>query len=278
MNEENTIWEKLQNIPREVLYILLIISMIVPLLQPLGLPLAITDQTRSLYNSMETLESGDIMLLFINWASGSISILEPGGIAVSYKAIEQGAKIVYLSTTTQGPQMYEFMIEKIRPDLEKAGYEYGEDYVYLGYAAGEETALAAIASNIRSVYSSDYYGTPLSEIPLMEEVNNYEDYASIMTFTMGSPESFVRQFNTQYGVTTHVHCGEMMTPNMLPFWASGQVTGLLNGAFGAAEFEVLINRPGDAVKLTDVYSFSNILVFVFLALGNIGFIMMERKK
>ena len=40
--------------------------------------------------------------------------------------------------------------------------------------------------------------------------------------------------------------------------------------------EVLNKRPGDAVKLTDVYSFSNVLVFIFLLLGNIGFVMQRR--
>jgi len=70
--------------------------------------------------------------------------------------------------------------------------------------------------------------------------------------------------------------GGMMTPTILPFWASGQITGLLNGGVGAAEIEVLVKRPGDAVKLTDVYSFSNMLVF--LIVGNIGFVMQKRKS
>jgi hypothetical protein len=277
--KEDNIWTKIQNIPREILYILLIISMVIPLLSPLGLPLPITAQTRTLYESLLTLEEGDVMLLFVDWGAGSISIHQPGALAVSVQAIQQGAKLVYLTTNTEGPLMYERLLnEKLQPILDNAGYEYGEDYVFLGYVAGAETALAAIASNIRTAYSDDYYRTPLDDIPLMQTVQNHADFDMIITFTMGSPESFVRQFNTQYGVVTHVHCGEMMTPNLLPFWASGQITGLLNGAFGAAELEVLIQRPGDAVKLTDVYSFANILVFVFLVMGNIGYMMIGRRE
>ena len=267
----------MQNIPREILYILLIISMIIPLLSPLGLPVPITIQTRSLHESLLTLEEGDVMLFFVDWGAGSISIHQPGAVAVSHQVIQRGAKLVYISTNAEGPLMYERMlVEKLQPILDNAGYEYGEDYVYLGYVAGAETALAAIASNIRTAFTEDYYGTPLDDIPLMQTVQGYADYTMVSTFTMGSPESFVRQFNTQYNIITHVHCGEMMTPNLLPFWSSGQITGLLNGAFGAAELEVLINQPGDAVKLTDVYSFSNILVFVFLVLGNVGFLMSRR--
>jgi len=279
MDEKNTIWHKLQNIPREILYILLIISMIIPLLYPLGLPLPISAQTKSLYDSLNTLKEEDVILQFVDWGAGSISIHQPGCVAVTYQAISYGAKFVYLSTNTEGPLMYERMVtEDLQSIFDKYGYEYGEDYVFLGYVAGAETALAAIASNIRTAYSDDYYGTPIDDIPLMQNVRNYADYDMIVTYTMGSPESFVRQFNTQYGVVTHVHCGEMMTPNLLPFWASGQITGLLNGAFGAAELEVLIKRPGNAVKLTDVYSFSNILVFVFLAMGNIGFILTRKER
>jgi hypothetical protein len=277
-SEDNTIWDKLQTIPREVLYLLVIISMIIPLLSPLGLPIPISPQTRTLYDSLDTLQPGDVFVQFVDYSAGSMSFHEPGFIAITYKAVNKGAKLVMLSSSVEGPMMYEIVINKIKPFLDSAGYVYGEDYVYLGYTAGEETALAAIASNIRSVYTTDQYGTPLDDITLMQSVNNHEDFTMLISYTMGSPESFVRQFNTQYGVTTHIHCGEMMTPTILPFWASGQITGLLNGGVGAAEMEVLVDRPGDAVKLTDVYSFSNLIVFAFLIIGNIGFIMKGRMK
>jgi hypothetical protein len=253
--------------------------MIIPLLRPLGLPLPITAQTQTLYDSLNTIEEGDIMLQFVDWGAGSISIHQPGCVAVTYQAIKQGTKFVYLSTNVEGPLMWERMLtENLQQIFDEYEYEYGKDFVFLGYVAGQETALAAIASNIRSAYSDDYYGTPIDDLELMQNVQNHADYDMVVTYTMGSPESFVRQFNTQFDVTVHVHCGEMMTPNLLPFWSSGQITGLLNGAFGAAELEVLIKRPGDAVKLTDVYSFCNILVFIFLAMGNIGYVMHRRKE
>jgi hypothetical protein len=276
--EEKTIWDKLQTIPREVLYILVIISMIVPLLNPLGLPIPISPQTSTLFDSLETLQPGDVFVQFVDYSAGSMSFHEPGFIAVTYEAAKKGAKLVMLSSAVEGPLMYDIAINKMKPFLDAEGYVYGTDYVYLGYTAGAETALAAIASDIKSVFSTDQYGTPINNLPLMQDVNNYADYKMIISYTMGSPESFVRQFNTQYGVIVHIHCGEMMTPTILPFWASGQITGLLNGGVGAAELEVLVQRPGDAVKLTDVYSFSNLIVFVFLIIGNIGFIMKGRKK
>jgi hypothetical protein len=277
-SEEKTIWDKLQTIPRELIYILVIISMIVPLLNPLGLPIPISPQTRTLFESLETLQQGDVFVQFVDYSAGSMSFHEPGFIAVTYEAVQKGAKLVMLSSAVEGPLMYDIAINKMKPFLDGAGYVYGTDYVYLGYTAGAETALAAIASDIKSVYSTDQYGTPINNLPLMQDVNNHADYTMVISYTMGSPESFVRQFNTQYGVIVHIHCGEMMTPTILPFWASGQITGLLNGGVGAAELEVLVQRPGDAVKLTDVYSFSNLIVFAFLIIGNIGFIMKRRKK
>jgi hypothetical protein len=88
MGEKITIWHRLQTIPREILYILMIISMIVPLLYPLGLPLPISSQTKSFYDSLNTLEEGDVMLQFVDWGAGSISIHQPGCVAVTYQAIE----------------------------------------------------------------------------------------------------------------------------------------------------------------------------------------------
>lgn len=275
-SEDRTIWDRIQTIPRWVLYILVIISMIIPLLNPLGLPIPISPQTRTMYSSLETLQDGDVFIMFLDYTAGSMAFHEPGFLAVAYQTIQQGAKMVILSTAVEGPMMYNLMLPKLQSSLDSAGYIYGEDYVYLGYIAGQETALAAVASDIKSAFSTDNFNTPLADLPLMQEVQNYADYTMLISFTMGSPESFVRQFNTQYGVITHIHCGEMMTPTILPFWASGQITGLINGGVGAAELEVLVGKPGDAVKLTDVYSFSNLVVLAFLVLGNIGFIMKGR--
>jgi hypothetical protein len=248
-SEDITIWDRIQTIPRWVLYILVIISMIIPLLNPLGLPIPISPQTRSMYNSLDTLQDGDVFVMFLDYGAGSMAFHEPGFLAVAYKTIQQGAKMVILSSGEEGPMMYNLMLPKLQSSLDDAGYTYGEDYVYLGYIAGQETALAAVASDIRTAFSTDNFDTPLDDLPLMQEVHNYADYTMLISYTMGSPESFVRQFNTQYGVTTHIHCGEMMTPTILPFWASGQITGLLNGGVGAAELEVLVGKPGDAVKL-----------------------------
>jgi len=277
-SKDRTIWDRIQTVPRWVLYVTVIISMIIPLLNPLGLPIPISPQTRSMYEALETLKEGDRFVMFLDYGSGSMAFHEPGFLAVAYQTIQQGANMIILSTAEEGPMMYNLMIAKLKPVLDNAGYVYGENYVYLGYLAGQETALAAVASDIWSAFPTDNFNTPLEDLLLMQEVHNYADYTMLIAYTMGSPESFVRQFNTQFDVITHIHCGEMMTPTILPFYASGQITGLINGGVGAAELEVLIGRPGDAVKLTDVYSFSNIVVFVFLILGNIGYFMKNRSE
>ena len=52
---------------------------------------------------------------------------------------------------------------------------------------------------------------------------------------------------------------------------AGQIKGMLCGLPGAAEYEILLNRPGKTVKLMDAQSMGHLWIIVLVILGNIAY-------
>lgn len=269
MSKQNGILQKIQEIPRSVIYVTILIFMIIPTLYPLGLPVPVSEQTKAFYAAVDSLKPGNVILELLDYSSGSVPIHEPGAIVVGKHAVQKKAKIVYATITMEGTDMYVNLMKRL--NLQQYGYVYGKDYVFLGYAAGDEVALSAIASNIRSVYTKDFFGTPIDNIEIMKNVRDYRDYALVIQHTAGSPEAVVRQFVVRYGVKFASHPNEMMYPTLLPYYAAGQMVGLMKGAVGVAEYETIAKMPGDALKLTDVQALTHMVYLAFMLLANIGY-------
>jgi len=73
-------------------------------------------------------------------------------------------------------------------------------------------------------------------------------------------------------------CVSVSVPEAMPLVQSGQLFGLVAGMKGAAEYEVLVNKPGSATAGMDAQSFSHALIIVFMILGNIGYLVTRNKK
>jgi hypothetical protein len=69
-----------------------------------------------------------------------------------------------------------------------------------------------------------------------------------------------------------------MASDAYPFLSTGQLVGLLGGLSGAAEYEKLIDTPGDATIGMDAQSIVHILIIVLIVLGNIAYFATRRHK
>ena len=53
---------------------------------------------------------------------------------------------------------------------------YGEDYVLLGFRPGNEAVVKGIVSDLRKLYTIDARGNKVTDIPMMEGINRFEDF------------------------------------------------------------------------------------------------------
>ncbi|HYW69082.1 MAG TPA: hypothetical protein VE960_05700, partial [bacterium] len=102
----------------------------------------------------------------------------------------------------------------------------------------------------------------------------------VMEVSAGTPgaREWVQQVQGRYGITLGAGTTAVGAPNFYPYVQSGQLTGLLGGLKGAAEYETLIGHPGDATKGMDAQSIVHALVVVFILLGNVVYLVSRRRR
>ncbi|MGQ9538471.1 MAG: hypothetical protein ACUVTE_02670 [Candidatus Bathycorpusculaceae bacterium] len=262
----------------QILYTLLILSVVLPLLNPVGLPIGISSRTQTVYNYIEnTLPTGKPVLIDMYYEMAARAELEPQLAAVVKHLFEKNCKLVFVSTMTTGPIIFE-LLKSVAPDL-FANKNYGTDYVFLGYIAGNEPAVRSLAESIRGTIAVDNYGTPLSNLPMMATIDKAEDFALVFIVSSGTDTFgwYVRQWYTPYNVPLLFGTLSVIAPSIEPYVGAGQAVGMLTGQRGAAEYEVLVGRKGLGLAAMDAQSFAHALILVFIIVGNIMFLYTRSK-
>ncbi|RME31938.1 MAG: hypothetical protein D6800_00340, partial [Candidatus Zixiibacteriota bacterium] len=80
----------------------------------------------------------------------------------------------------------------------------------------------------------------------------------------------------------HIPVGAGVTavsaPKYYAYVGSGQMTGLLGGMRGAAEYEQLVGYKGRAFSGMGIQSLVHFLIVALVALGNLSYFMMRRAR
>jgi hypothetical protein len=266
------IWDYLEDIPREVLYGVLLVFFVAPMIYPLGLPVPITANVRKWYQTIDALQPGSVVMIDFGYSGGGEPELGPMAVVV-YKHLfsKEGVKVIAMSTSIEGTQLWDKAMAEINPS--RYGAEYGVDYIHIGYIAGGETAMAAIGKDLRATTSTDYHGDPLDQFPIMEGIVDANSFDLLICYTTGGDQSegWVRQWYTVYGTPYMCSVLAMMVPTMLPYMNAGQIISVTSGA-QAGEMESLVGAPARGIKSADVITLTHILCLAYVVIGNVAFL------
>lgn len=272
----NAFFSWLGNLDRRWYYLFITVVIAIPVLKPIGLPIAISTTTRQSWQALQKLKPGDHVLFAFNYNVSSAPDVHPGSEALFKWMMEHNVKVVGVAFSNQG----DTICDQLMQSWEKKGKKYGEDFINLGYVAGLETAIAKVCGDIYSV-TRDYRGKPVTpDLPVLKGIKKASDFQLGVPVNTGSPgaEEWIRQVVETYKVpmlTVHVTIG---APRVMPYIQSGQVAGLIIGLRGSAELEQLMNDPGLASKSMDCQSLGHFALLALMLLGNIGMIAASRKK
>lgn len=269
--------EKLQNIDRRFVYLLLALSIILPLLFPIGLPVETTENTMDVYEAIDSLAAGSVVLLSYDWDAAGAPELLPQAEAITKHILAKKLKLVTIALWNQGATFADRVNNAIAPD---AGAEYGTDYVNLGYRPGGSVVLNSLARDIHGTFPEDVARTKTATIPLMKEIKDINDIDLIISLSAGDPglRTYIEQIGAQYPVTISGGVTAVSVPGMLPYLQSGDLVGLLAGMSGAAQYENLVARPGLGLGGMDAQSISHLVIIAFILIGNIAYLAGGRKK
>ena len=281
--------ERLGKLPMKPVWVVVLISLLLPSFVQFGLPVSVSPMTVDFYNFFQNMPEGQIVYIMDAHSFMSYYPLK-GALVLTLKFLmEHKAKFVIQGVAPEAIATYEDWMAAANP--KSYGYEYGKDYVIFGYLAGEEIAMATFASDTWKAYEVDYYGNKVSSLPLMQNIRSWKDF-DIAIGTASScvvQDMFVRQWavgkqnpiENPYGnqLATVYIPQSTCAPNTVPYWkAAPGLHAMIYGTQGAAELEAVSKRLGLATALADA---KNLAVMTFLALvtfGNIAYFSEKSRK
>ena len=274
MVENNQGTSKLRNFvtndPR-FFYWLLIALVSIPLISPLGLPIAISPLTKESFDYIEALPEGSIVL-YQSVVPAVWSEIGASQIAIMKQLMKNNIKVVQYASVAESLISWQLTLEAV--DL--TGKVYGVDYVNLGLIAGEEAAVAALATSFRETVVANFEGTPIDDIPMLDGVNGAADFDLILNFEAGNKYmQWIRHWTKPFDVPQIVIPTGISAATAMPFVSSGDIQGMVQSQKGGAEYELLLGEPGTAIKSLDALSVALMYIFVLTVIGNI--IMLSKR-
>lgn len=268
--------QRLMNIDRRIIFILVALAVIIPTFLKVSFPITVSDPTRQIYNYIEELPPNATVLMAFNYGPSSLAELEPMAAAVLRHCFKKGLRIIGLTLFPDGATLGDEVIKDV---AEETGAVNGEDYVYLGYRPGRIQVLLGMGSSIESIYERDYADKPLRDIPMMQDIKNYDQIDLVLDLaSSSSPAWWITYTNTRYNQQIAAGVTGVMVSELYPYLQTKQLVGLMPGLLGAAEYEKLIHTPEKGTEGMSVQSFVHLLIVVLVIFGNIAFFIMRRKE
>lgn len=270
--------EKLEQIDRRWLYLVMLAAVVLPFLLHLELPVGKpSPSTTSVYDYIDELPAGSVIQIAFDYAPASMPELEPMAKAIVRHAFRKNHRILAMTLHPQGALMIKRVIDAIGAEMDK---EYGVDWVNAGYKPGGVAVILGMARDIPEVYANtDALGNRLSTLPMMKGIVTYDDIALMVDIASNSlPFAWVAYAHEQYNLSVAAGVTAVMATDLYPYWTSGQLVGVINGLKGAAEYEQLVGAPGLGLLGMSSQSICHVLIILFIVLGNVGYFLKRRKR
>jgi hypothetical protein len=271
-----SIWDKAKTLDRRIIFVFMFFGVALPLLMKIGLPVSITPDVRRVYDYIERLEPGDVVLVSYDHDTGTLPEMLPMSDAILRHLFTKDIRVVGMALRAEGTGIGRQNIRRTAAEFNKLE---GEDFVFLGFRPEVTAAILGLGTSFERVFPKDDVGIPVGEIPLMQGVQNYSDIELVISITDDdTPVYWVNYANARFKVKVVAGLTAVMATTFFPFIDSGQMIGMVAGLKGAAEYEKLISKPGRAARGMDAQSIAHLVMIGFIIIGNIAFVMRKRGK
>ena len=279
----------LGSMDRRFIFLLVGFSVLLPKLYPdfFTLPIKASSHSERVFAEIDALENGAKVLVSFEYGPSTKPEIHPSAIALLNHLFSKDIKVYAVALWPDGNFM---ATEAFSAVAEKYGKQYGKDYVNLGYKPGGEVVIKGIVSDIRTLYTVDLNGTPINELPAMQNVNSVVDFDFVFSLSAGTPGSkeWVQYACDPKGVPMSTGATSIQVTDIIPYVENDQILGILAGMPGAAEYEELVRielekkglsiKPGEASSMMSAQSIAHLVIVLFIVLGNITYYLTRNNK
>jgi len=278
------IFDRLMSFDRRWVFLSLAIVCVGTYLWDFSVPITISEEVRSIYDEVAALKEGDMIYMSVDYDPNALAELHPTTYALAELCFRKKVKVIFGTLSNLGQGMVDQVLHDISDSLRDTAtyngvfYEgreivNGVDYVFLGYKPYPAMVIQAMGLDFRVPFPTDYYGTPIDSIPIMQGTKNFDQCKLVVDMAAGNvAEMWITYGHGNYGVPLALAVTGVMGADMYPYLGSGQIFGLAAGLLGAAQIEKLCDNPGRAMDGMRIQLFAHILIILFIIMGNIGFL------
>ena len=290
----------LGSLDRRIIFLLIGLSVLIPLIKPnwLSLPIKIDQNTEIVFDTVSNLKEGDKVLLSFAYGASTKPEIHPMAVALLKHLFSKGVYVYIVSLWPEGPIMAnQALSDALNSRLFADSVP---EYVQFDYKVGGFVVIKGIADNFREIYKQDINGNSIDEINIMNGINSVEDFDLVFDFSAGVPGNaeWVQYACDPKGVPLSSGCTSIMVTDAIPYIESGQLKGILAGMPGAAEYEKLVYdyivseqnsnnkyivsdvmvERGKAHSRMSAQSVAHLLMVLFIIIGNLAYYFNRREN
>lgn len=231
------------NIDRRIIFLFVFLTILLPMVFPFSLPIRATKHVRRVYEAVDKAAAeGRPILLAFEFDPTARAELEPAAVAILRQIFASGGKAV-ITGILSGMSLHEQIIADCAQEY---GAVYGRDYVYLGYQPGGPALIINMGQDFVSAYPRDAYGTDVRTMDATRNVLTLRDFGYVMAFSagLGGILNWINLGQGPYSLSLGATVTGVIAPDLYNYLDSGQLTGMLGGLVGAAQYEQLLKENG----------------------------------
>jgi hypothetical protein len=283
--------ERLLHIDRRVIFITLAVVMIVPLIVPIHLPIGVQRSTQSIFDTVEKIDpSRQCLMISIDYDPQTEAECQPMTVAFFRHAFARRVPVVCLALYVQGTGLLRDAMEKTMAEFNARATSsadsivYGRAVVFLGWQPPPIVPILSMGQSIAKVFPTDDRGNKIESLPLMQRIKNYDQVGLIAAVSSGSsPLWYAFYAQPKYGVKVGAACTAVSAPDYYPYYETRQLSGMLGGMKGAAEYENLVATKYHlegrerAMEGMGSQSAAHLLIIFFVIVGNLAYFAGKRR-
>lgn len=271
---------------RRLIYLAITLSVTVPLFLHFTVPLKPSAVTQSLFDTIENLPPNAKVILSFDYGPATVPENDPMAFSISRHLLTLNHRIYMMALWATGTRNLDRTVNQIIKK-EFPDKVYGVDYVKLGYKAGDEGLINTLFRDFKGMYTTDAHGTNCDSIPMMDDIETLESFDMIINFASGRPGT--KEWIQYAGDRGNILIGAGVTAVeallLYPYYPR-QLSGLMGGLQGAAEYETALNAKYPQFeqigRQAQIYmgpqTVAHYTIILLVILGNLSFFLRKQRK
>lgn len=284
---------RLGDLDRRWIFLVIGLSVIIPILVGFGAPMPTSPIVQAIYDKVESLPEGSLVLLSFDYGPGTEPENQPMAEGLLRHCMERDLKVVMMALWATGPPQVNMAIENVYagPRATHPDKVYGEDWINIGFKAGNQGVINSILRDISFFPTDAREGAPLSTFPITRSVKNLTDFDMILCIGSGKPglKEWVQFAGDQGDIPVGGGVTAVEAPLLYPYYPN-QLVGLMGGMQGAAEYETALlsgyphlatHEPSfiaAASSKMGPQTVAHIMIVLFVLIGNLSLLARRSRE